>query len=136
MKENPKSNFVVLQTPIGRICVGTALPYPCAQKPAVQYNSDGTLVKIITASSQLKLLEKDVESIFAPSLYQNCMEPEKIEILPLTLEFLPQNRLQISTRYTKKEVDIDTCRFSTADWQAAFHTTDCVHCTNCGRCGW
>ncbi|WOC32649.1 MULTISPECIES: hypothetical protein [Caproicibacterium] len=127
---------ILYETTFGSIKICRTTPYPCTQPPEIQYDATGAAQKIVTASTQVKVSADGTQTVFAPSLYQNCMRPEEITILPLTLEFLPSGLLRLSTRYSHAEVSIAAADIQTADWQAVFHPSDCIHCTNCGRCGW
>ncbi|MCH4239117.1 MAG: hypothetical protein LKF71_02460 [Oscillospiraceae bacterium] len=123
-----------IKTPIGMICISQSLPYPCTPAPGILCDSPQ---KIVTASTQVQWTTADgKKDSLAPSLYQNCMEPDSICIEPLTLEFLPDGTLHLSTWLASKTVPLTGTAFDISAWQAQFHSGSCTHCTNCGRCGW
>ncbi|HBD41011.1 MAG TPA: hypothetical protein DC035_04970 [Lachnospiraceae bacterium] len=64
------------------------------------------------------------------------MRPDEITIYPLTITLLAEDRIQITTKYQQKEVDLKDKEIEVCEWEAKIHKVECTHCENCGRCGW
>ena len=94
--------------------------------------------KIVTKEKQLRIFDEKSGKweVFSPVIFQNCMRPDEITIYPLTITLLAEDRIQITTKYQQKEVDLKDKEIEVCEWEAKIHKVECTHCENCGRCGW
>lgn len=113
--------------------------YPCDRKPECICTKDGRILRIVTASSQFRLTEKGTtdSAVWAPSLYQSSMHPEHMEIRTLLVE-AQNDMLYVETRYDQLSIDLSNTdvKIEVSAWVPEIHKADCLHCENCGRCGW
>lgn len=74
--------------------------------------------------------------IFAPTIYQSCMNPQDIRIYEMKIRRQSERRIEIQTHYGSWEVDLSDKLVEVTNWEAKIHKVDCKKCENCGRCGW
>ncbi len=112
----------------------TKYPWDC--EPGYSLTPEG-VEEYITATTQLRIwTKKEGEpEIWAPSLYQSAMKPEHIEIRTMKVR-IKKNQWWIQTRYKETKINADQVRIETAPWIPMIEKTDCLHCRNCGHCGW
>lgn len=112
--------------------------YPCRPKPEVVTDSSGGICRVVTGAAQIRL-RKETEAeweVWAPSLYQSCMKPERIEVRPLVAEIREDGSLKLSTKYASCQIWPEGVKIEVSPWEPKIQKTDCRHCRNCGRCSW
>ena len=110
--------------------------YPCEENTVGRCSRDGALYRVTTVRSQLRLRKGQEWDVWSPVLYQNCMEPEIMEIRPLTVENVGGGRIYIGNKYRSTVIELDNTEIQICPWEAKIQKCDCRHCSNCGRCGW
>lgn len=112
--------------------------YPCSSPPHITFSKEGIITKVVTAASQvrLQLREQAKWQVWAPSLYQSCMNPNLCEIRCLAVEVIKPEVWRLNTRYGSCVIELSQVKIEVSPWEASIHKTDCRHCENCGRCGW
>lgn len=112
--------------------------YPCRPKPEVAADSDGRIYRVVTCAAQVRLKrEPQAEwEVWAPTLYQSCMEPENMEVRPLVAEIGEDGTLRLSTKYGSCRIQPESAEIQVSAWEPVIQKTDCRHCRNCGRCSW
>jgi hypothetical protein len=91
-----------------------------------------------TKTMQLKITNREDGSGFflAPTIYQSCMNPDEIRIEPLFIVEESETELLVKNRYQREHIDLTKMKAELLPWEAKIHKSDCLHCENCGRCGW
>jgi hypothetical protein len=91
-----------------------------------------------TKTMQIKITNPKDGSVFflAPTIYQSCMNPDDIRIDPLWITEKSGWELLVKNRYQSEQIDLRKMQVELLPWEAKIRKTDCLHCENCGRCGW
>ena len=112
--------------------------YPADPKPMCRRTEDGTIIRAVTANTQLRYRSSENEEwkVLAPVLYQSCMRPEEILIRSLNFTVRPDGFLEIQNKYERILLKLSDIQAELSQWNAEIHASDCLHCSNCGRCGW
>lgn len=112
--------------------------YPSCPIPQKVLAPDGTIQKVVTCTNQIRLKEKPQSDweIWAPVLYQSCMEPERIEVRCLTAEVSQDGTLRLAANYGSRHVRPEQAEAEVSFWEPVIQKMDCRHCRNCGRCSW
>lgn len=106
--------------------------------PGKYYNDKGSLERIVTAYECVSIRDKRGESEkFLPILVQSCMEPEKITLYPVEIEFKEENKevyIYISShgkrvKYRQRDIEL-----SYEEYCPSIQRHGCIPCMNCGRC--
>jgi hypothetical protein len=93
---------------------------------------------VVFSHKQLKItdLSTGENQVFAPVIYQSCMNPEDIRIFELKLSLPSEHLLRIESHYGTWNIDLNHKQIEINDWEGKIHKTNCRKCENCGRCGW
>ncbi len=119
-----------------QININTDTTYPCDKTPGKYPSDDNKEITYVTAGSQLLLTSKEgTQNVWAPSLYQSCMNLEQKEIRTLTIT-LRGDELRLQTRYRDCSVNLAEVSVQITSWAPVQKKSDCRQCTNCGRCSW
>lgn len=93
-----------------------------------------------TAKSEVQVTDAQGEvKEFAPTLYQSSMNPDYKEIKTMKIEVKKKEEktyVEFSSRYFHETVEVADQTFQVLPWKAKIEKADCLHCCNCGRCGW
>ena len=120
-----------IKTPIGMITIyKNKIPqnYQCAVEQKITRISE-THIRIRT----LDLSVSWEKQIFSPRIIQNCMDPEKITVYPLEIEWKGDN-VVITDRYGTKEWTAGEKLPEIREWCPQVKNLKCNPCRNCGRC--
>lgn len=93
---------------------------------------------ICTKTRQLQIVDREDGSsmMLAPTIYQSCMNPDEIQVYPLQISVESDTELTVENRYQKERIDLNKKRVEVLPWEEKIQKSDCLHCVNCGRCGW
>lgn len=93
-----------------------------------------------TAKSEVHVTDAKGEvREFAPTLYRSSMNPDYKEIKTMKVEVKKKEEktyVEFSSRYFHESVEVTGQSFQVLPWKAKIEKADCLHCCNCGRCGW
>lgn len=112
--------------------------YSCDPKPQKIMGEGQNIQKVVTGTSQIRI-RRNPEApweVWAPVLYQSCMEPEIMQIRPLTAEACEDGTLRLATRYASCCITPADAQAEASIWNPVIQKADCRHCKNCGRCSW
>lgn len=122
----------------GQLDPGRAEGYLCREEPGKRKDDTTGNIKIVTVKTQIRIRDPqgNETEVWSPTLYQSCMNPQRIELRPLYVEICPGGGLRIGNSYGSRTLDLERCILEAAPWVPKIHKTDCRHCENCGRCSW
>lgn len=106
--------------------------------PGKYYSDKGSLACIITAYESVSITDERGESErFLPLLVQSCMEPEKVLLYPVKVEFREENEeeyVYISSHIKKEKYRRKDIEISFEEYRPSIRKRGCIPCVNCGRC--
>lgn len=110
--------------------------YPCLPAPGTVFDERGKRTGVVTAARQIRIKTEGDWEVWSPILYQSCMNPKELRIYCLTAEDLGDGRVRLKTRYKEKIINPQETETEISPWIPQIHKSDCLHCTNCGKCSW
>ena len=127
-----------LQEILQEIAGRTEESYPCTPTPGIQFAPDGRISEVISKAGQIRIKKRGQSQWenWAPTLYQSCMNPEQFCIYCLMIKDMGNGKLGLKTLYKEETVDLRACETEVSPWIPQIHKSDCLHCTNCGKCSW
>ena len=119
------------ETPAGIFTINRyELPgkYTPAQKQRIEHISDSH-IRIVTMDQEVEVEGQ----ILSPSVYQSCMEPDKITVYPLEIECIGEKMI-FRDHYHTQEWSRSQPPVQIRSWYPHLKKGGCFPCTNCGRC--
>lgn len=114
--------------PFGKIYPVEPVFYDCSAQQ-MQQEGNCLIIKTVTTA----LVTKD--TIYTPSLFQSCMNPEVVKAIPLEFEiYEKEKKIIIKQQESDIEICYDSERVSTRLWRGNLPKRGCENCTGCGRC--
>ena len=102
--------------------------YTCAAEQKIEYISENH-VQIITMNQAVSFGNQ----ILSPRICQSCMNPEKITIYPLEIEYFGE-KVFFTDHYSVKEWKKGDPLPEIHEWYPHIKKARCNPCRNCGRC--
>ena len=119
------------ETPVGIFTINKVkIPsaYTCATEQKIEYISENH-VQIITMNQAVSFGDQ----ILSPRICQSCMNPEKITIYPLEIEYFGE-KVFFKDHYSVKEWKKGDPLPEIHEWYPHIKKARCNPCRNCGRC--
>ena len=120
-----------VETPAGIFTINTnVIPteYSCTQKQMIESIHVGQ-VRIITMDQAVTLHEHT----YSPRIYQSCMNPDKIMVYPLIIEWTGE-KIVFRDQYGETEWHVGEEAPQISNWDAHIRKMTCNPCRNCGGC--
>ena len=102
--------------------------YTCAAEQKIEYISENHM-QIITMDQAVSFGDQ----ILSPRICQSCMNPEKITIYPLEIEYFGK-KVFFKDHYSVKEWKKGDPLPEIHEWYPHIKKAKCNPCRNCGRC--
>ena len=119
------------ETPVGTFTINRSeIPanYTCASEQKIEYISKNH-IRIITMDQKVSFGNQTL----SPRIYQSCMNPEKITIYPLEIEYIGE-KVIFKDHYGVKEWKKGEPLPEIHEWYPRIKKAGCIPCRNCGRC--
>lgn len=119
------------ETPAGTFTINRSkIPtnYTCAAEQKIEHINENH-IRIITMDQEVSFKNQ----ILSPRICQSCMNPEKITIYPLEIEYIGEKML-FKDHYGVKEWKKGEPLPEIHEWYPHIKKAGCFPCRNCGRC--